>query len=157
MSLEERQEMYSERYEFSAINSLLDFEFFSEGPNGKIKKVVRFTLQSFNGITYFNLGFGDWDNEKKHIDDFAKSNNNDAKKILVTVAVIVLEFTNRFPGALIYAQGSTPGRTRLYQIGIATNWEEIGHLFYVYGQIKGEWFPFVKNTNYEGFLGFRKK
>jgi hypothetical protein len=37
----------------------LEFEFESDGPKGKIKKVVRYSPQNANGITDFNLGFGD--------------------------------------------------------------------------------------------------
>lgn len=64
---------------------------------GKIKKVVRYSLQNANGISYFNLGFGDLNKEAGTIDDLAISDNNDRDKILATVSATVLEFTKRFP------------------------------------------------------------
>jgi hypothetical protein len=51
--------MNLERYTFLTNESFVDFEFESYGPQGKIKKVVRYSPQNANGITYFNLGFGD--------------------------------------------------------------------------------------------------
>ena len=148
--------MNLERYEYFTNETFLDFEFSSEGPKGKIKKVVRYSVQNANGITYFNLGFGDLNKETGKIDDLAISDNNDRDKILATVAATVLEFTDHFPGAMVYAKGSTLSRTRLYQIGIVANWEQIEPLLEIYGFVKGKWGKFAKNVNYEAFLVLRK-
>jgi hypothetical protein len=115
--------MNLERYEYSTNETFLDFELESEGPNGKIRKVVRYSPQNANGITYFNLAFGDLNEETQKIDDLATSNNKDRDKILATVAATVLEFTENFPDVIVYAKGSTPARTRLYQMGIISNWD----------------------------------
>jgi len=149
--------MNLEKYPIKTNAGYLDFEFDSEGPNGIIKKVVRFSPQNSNGVTYFNLGFGDLDPRTGEINDLSKSNNNDRDKILATVAATVLVFTEHFPDVMVYAQGSTQARTRLYQMGIASNWEEINNLLYVYGFIKGEWTEFRSDTNYDAFLVMRKK
>lgn len=143
-------------YEFKTSKSFLDYEFYSEGPKGKIKKVVSFTPRTANGVTYFNLGFGDWNESKKKIDDRAISNNQDRDRILATVAVMVLEFTEHFPDVWVYARGSTPGRTRLYQMGIAVHWNHIEPLLHVYGYTNGEWQSFHKNVIYEAFMILRK-
>ncbi len=148
--------MNLERYICTANESFLDFEFYSEGPNGEIKKIVRYSPQNANGITYFNLGFGDWNEESQQVDDKAKTNNGDREKILATVASTVLVFTEKFPDVMVYAKGSTPARTRLYQMGIVSNWNEIEPLLYVYGFFNGNWSPFEKNIRYEAFLVLRK-
>ncbi len=108
--------MNLERYEYYANETFLDFEFESEGPKGKIRKVIRYSPQNANGITYFNLGFGDLNEETGKINDFATSNNKDRDKILATVAATVLEFTENFPDVMVYAKGSTLARTRLYKL-----------------------------------------
>jgi hypothetical protein len=109
------------------------------------------------GITYFNLGFGDLNPKTGKIDDLAITNNHDREKILATIAATVLEFTKHFPDVMLYAKGSTPARTRLYQIGIAANWNEIEPLLYVFGyEPKNVWQPFGKNVNYYAFLVKRK-
>lgn len=125
-------------------------------PNGKIKKVVRFTPRNAGGVTYFNLGFGDWNETKRRIDDRAISNNHDRDKILATVAFVVLEFTAHFADVWVYAQGSTPARTRLYQMGIAAYWNEIVALLNVFGYANGKWESFRKHINYEAFIVIRK-
>ena len=117
---------------------------------------VRYSPQNANGITYFNLGFGDWNEEKKKIDDKVITNNQDREKILATVAATVLDFTTHFPDVMVYAKGSTPSRTRLYQLGIVANWNEIEPRLHVYGFFKGTWMPFEKNIGYEAFLVLRK-
>jgi hypothetical protein len=149
--------MNQKKYKISASDTYLDFEFDSEGPKGKIKKIVRYSPQNANGITYFNLGFGDLNLKTGKIDDLIISDNQDREKILATVAATVLEFTQHFPDVMIYAKGSTPSRTRLYQIGISANWEEIEPLLYVYGfEEDMGWRPFRKNVNYRAFLVKRK-
>jgi hypothetical protein len=144
------------RYRYKTNESFLDYEFYSEGPRGKIKKVVRYSPQNAEGVTYFNLGFGDWNDVKKKIDDLAITGNQDKDKILATVAATVLEFTGHFPDIPVYVQGSTPARTRLYQMGIVANWKEIEPLLHVYGFVDGHWEAFRKNVNYQAFIVLRK-
>jgi len=148
--------MTEERYEFSVRDDFLDYEFYSEGPKGIVKKIVQFTPKHSLGTTYFNLGLGDRNENKKRIDDRIVTNNMDRDKILATVAATVLFFTERFPDMFVYAKGSMAARTRLYQMGIATNWEEIAPVLHVFGFTKNTWQPFRKNINYEAFLVLRK-
>jgi hypothetical protein len=145
------------RYDYLSSENFLDYEFKSEGPNGKIRKVVRFSPVNANGVTYFNLGFGDLDETTGTINDLAVSNNQDREKVLATIAVIVLEFTLHFPDIMVYAKGSTPARTRLYQMGIMANWDEIERYMHVYGFAAGSWERFRKHTSYEAFIVIRKK
>jgi hypothetical protein len=149
--------MNLDTYQFSASDTFLDFEFESNGPKGKVRKIVRYSPQNAGGITYFNLGFGDLNSKTGKIDDLAITNNQDRTKILATVAATVLEFTQHFPDVMVYAKGSTPARTRLYQIGISSNWIEIEPILDVFGYEQGNgWQPFRKNVNYQAFLVKRK-
>ena len=129
------------------------YEFFSEGPAGRVTKVIFYEHMMGN---LFNLAFGDWNEEEDKIDDTIRSNNGDRDKVLATVAESAIDFTNRFPGSIIYTEGSTPGRTRLYQMGIASNLEEIVQMFEIEGSINGEWEIFQQGRNYDAFLARRK-
>ena len=81
-----------------------------------------------------------------------KSNNHDAEKVLATVARAVIQFTNIYLDAFIVAEGSTPSRTRRYQMGINKFWEEIEPDFKVFGLSKdGGFEPFRSGKNYAGF------
>ncbi len=128
------------------------FEFISKGPAGKIRKVVCF--QPTEIIDVYNLAFGD--KKESHIDDLSVSNNGDKEIILATVAHLVDVFTEAFPSAWIFATGSTPSRTRLYQIAIHKYINEIEMQFEVYGELEEKWEPFTPKKNYQGFL-VRKK
>jgi hypothetical protein len=148
--------MNIERYEFVIGESLIDFEFESDGPKGKIKKIVSFSPYNSDGKTYFNLAFGDLVEKTGKLNDTAISDNKDTLKILATIAGTVLEFTRQFPDIIVYAKGSSLARTRLYQMGISGNWNEIEPLMLIFGFVDGQWEPFKKNVNYEAFLAQRK-
>ena len=131
------------------------YEFLSEGSKGTIRKVVYF--QSIDKTT-FNLAFGDWDEKTEKINDKIRSNNRDKDKILATVAHAVIDFMGHHPSATIFARGSTPARTRLYQIGIHEHLDEIEKDFQLDGFHKDEWESFQRGKNYEAFvLRHRKK
>jgi hypothetical protein len=149
--------MNLEGYEYETSKEFREFEFYSEGPKGRIRKIVRFALKVTDGVPYYNLSFGDWGNDEGRMDDISVSDNGDAEKILATVAIIVFRFLEDLPNALVYAKGSTPARTRLYQMRINKFWDEIEDLFHVFGLFDvNSWEIFEKNVNYKAFLMARK-
>jgi hypothetical protein len=90
--------MNLDRYIFNISPDHFEYEFYSQGPKGKIKKLVRFDpFETDDGQQLINLAFGDWNEHTHCIDDAIATNNEDAGKVLATVAFIVLDFTNRFP------------------------------------------------------------
>lgn len=141
--------MNLDKYPVISTNEHLIYEFLSEGPNGTIKKVVVFDqLQP----DLYNLAFGDWDETTQQLIDDARSNNADRDKVLTTVAHAVVDFMQHRPNARLYAEGVTKAKTRLYQIGINANWEEISQLFDIKGFVNNPWEPFQRNKNYEAFV-----
>ena len=134
---------------------MYQYEFFSEGPKGRIRKMIQFQLiVGINGL--YNLAFGDWDEEEGIINDSAKSNNGDKQKILITIAQTVFNFMKTNPKATILAQGSTASRTRMYQMGVAAFWIEISEYYFVAGYINDQWENFTERRNYEAFLLMNK-
>ena len=131
--------MQLERYELKAEQSLKVFEFTSEGPRGRISKIVQFGETNLKGL--FNLAFGDKDPTTGEIDDAVVSNNNDSDKVLATVVATVYSFTKKYPGVWVYATGSTKARTRLYRMGLTKYLIEILEDFDLYGQRLGDWEP----------------
>ncbi len=148
--------MNLEHYIYFSNNDFQDYEFYSEGPKGKIKKVVRFTKIPGQEPPAYNLGFGDTSEDTSVIDDSVVTNNEDRDMVLATVANTIIDFTDHYGNYYIYAAGSTPSRTRLYQMGIAGLWEEIGLYFEVYGLKEDNWHQFQRNVNYDAFLVKRK-
>ena len=148
--------MEEEKYSYKRLPEAYYYEFFSKGPKGTVKKVVRYRLLEEFPKRIYNLGFGDWNDERGDVDDKIATNNADRQKVLATVADTVIDFIEQHPAAYVFAQGSTASRTRLYQMGIASFWQEIDPLFEVTAYYQGEWRSFEKGKNYEAFLIKRK-
>lgn len=137
------------KYPVVASDDPYTYEFYSEGPKGRIKKAIFFTPI---GKNTFNLGFGDWNEETRDVDDSNRSNNGDRDKVLATVAFTALKFIERFQDAQVVIVGSTSARTRLYQMGIAYNYMEIKGVLEIRGLLKDRWETFEIGVNYRAFL-----
>ncbi len=147
--------MNKPKYLYKSEEFLKIYEFVSEGPKGKIKKMVQFSETGTKDV--YNLAFGDFDEESNTIDDFSVSNNGDSLKVLATVASTIYAFTEKYPNSWIFASGSTAVRTRLYRMGITNNLAEIKEDFNVYGLTeKGEWEDFIIGEDYDAFLICKK-
>ena len=142
--------MSNERYELELESDAIIFEFTSIGPKGRIPKLVMYSKTSNTDV--YNLAFGDKNIDTGGIDDLSVTDNKDSQKVLATVAFTVFTFVSKYPNAWINATGSTKARTRLYQMGISNNLEDILANFVVFGKQEGKWYQFEKNTEYEAFL-----
>ncbi|MEO8112583.1 MAG: hypothetical protein ABI594_21215 [Ginsengibacter sp.] len=148
--------MKLDRYELKADEPLTTFEFLSEGPKGKIEKIIQFSL--VNQIeNVYNLAFGDKNYLTGEIDDKIVTDNGDSDKVLATVVAAIYAFCEYFSGAWIYATGSTAARTRLYKMGINKYFDIVESDFEIYGQIQNEWESYIKGKDYQAFIVQRKK
>jgi hypothetical protein len=148
--------MNLDRYNYFTID-YQTYEFFSEGPKGKIRKLVIFSKVPDTDPPIYNLAFGDANSLTGLLDDTVISNNGDRDIVLITVANTIRTFCEHFGNHYIYAEGSSTSRTRLYQMGIAALWPDITADFEVYGLTKNGWLTFKPNdVNYEAFLVKRK-
>lgn len=144
------------RYQYSSDKDLHIFVFVSVGRKGRINKMVQYTEMSVEG--FYNLAFGDFNEEIGDIDDTVITNNGDSLKVLSTVASTVYAFTGKYHDTKIFATGSSESRTRLYRMGISNNLEELKEDFLVYGLRKDDIFEeFLVCEEYLGFLVTRKK
>jgi hypothetical protein len=149
--------MRLEKYklEFNANKTV--FEFISEGPKGNILKSVHYTKMKVKGIrNIYNLAFGDKNNDTGDIDDNIVTDNKDREKVLATVVNTLTIFIEKHPKAQVFIQGSTPVRTRLYQMAITKYFEEFTEIFDIQGFTQYQLSPFKKNVKYNAFL-IRKK
>lgn len=146
--------MRLERYPLEANDDLMSFQFVSEGPKGQIIKWVQFLKT--DKPNFYNLAFGDKRLNEDDFDDDVITDNKDSQKVLATVAMAVLRFTEINKEALIIAQGLTKSRNRLYQMGISQNLEELKEYFKIIGFYKGNWMIYEKNTPYDAFAVKRK-
>jgi hypothetical protein len=140
--------MNLDRYKLITNQQQGQYEFLSEGLKGSIRKVIQFRPMKEN---IYNLAFGDWDESNQRINDKARSNNNDYKKILATVADSVIHFIQSKPHSIVFAQGETPAKTRLYQMAINREWAAISRLYKIKGFYMGNWELFSPVRNYDAF------
>jgi hypothetical protein len=150
--------MKLERYEpllFS--KDALEFKFDSIGPKGRFLKIIQFVETSDPSI--YNLTFGDFLPDGS-VDDHVKNDNKDRNKILATIAGAIYEFTSNYPDKSIFFKGSTDGRTRLYRMALALNFQELSIDFEIYGVLLRENVFFIeqfeKGKEYYGFVVKRK-
>lgn len=129
------------------------FQFQSIGKRGVFEKVIFFTPLTFD--TY-NLALLDYDELTGKYDDLSVTDNGDMPEILVTVISTIHQFLGSNPNKKIYFEGSTPARTRLYQIAISKIYRPEQSDLLINGLRNGQWYPFEPNINFEGFLAEKK-
>ena len=141
------------KYNYTSDRTFRAYSFLSNGPNGPIQKIAKFTEM---GQNIFNFGFGDYDPATNDISDTSVSNNFDTDVIMGTLGSIIYNFTNVFLEAAIFIQGTDKPRTRLYQMNINKHWERISPIFDVFGLNGERWEVFRKGINFDSFIGRRK-
>jgi len=80
------------RYQLAASENLMTYEFVSEGPKGRIPKLVQYSPTNLKDV--YNLAFGDRDVHTGQINDEIISNNGDSEKVLATVVATIYAFTD---------------------------------------------------------------
>ena len=140
--------MGKEKYSVKTNSNHLTYEFISEGPNGKIAKIVVYQHMFDN---FYNLAFGDFTNQHEILDDLIVSDNGDTAKILYTVASTLYDFFQHYEGTIVFAQGSTHSRNRLYRRYLAQFLDIITENFMLFGELDGIIERFQKGKDYTSF------
>jgi hypothetical protein len=138
--------MVNEYYRFTDEQNHTLFSFESEGQQGKILKVVLFTLDDDNR---WNLGFGDWHNG--YVNDTIISNNHDVTKVIGTISRIVYTFFEEYPDRVIFIQPVDERRKRLYNIVFQRHILEIETDFEIMGFIGKKTEMYSNKKNYDAF------
>jgi len=141
--------MSKDKYSVEAGEDHLTYTFYSEGPKGKILKIV---LYQYVYENLYNLAFGDSNGQGYEFDDFIRSDNKDTERVLATVASTLYDFFDNYNGALVVARGSTNSRTRLYRRYLTMFLDTINSDFALYGELEGKLECFVKGVDYQSFL-----
>jgi hypothetical protein len=124
--------MINEAYNLYPSKDNTFFLFESDGPQGKITKIIEFARIDGN---IWNLGFGDW--QKEGISDTVISNNQDILKVMNTVVQSVYIFLNQYPDSIILIKPVDEKRSILYNTIFQRHLKDIELSFDVKGYIKG--------------------
>lgn len=145
-----------EIYDLKKTRDGLSYSFYSDGPRGRIGKVIEFQWMRGLGTNTFNLAFGDFNECTNLLDDRSVSNNHDRLKVLHTVATAIIDFLEDHPRSIILIKATSVARARLYQMMISSIWATIEPQYEVYGKHESYWIPFRKGVNYVEFFVFKK-
>lgn len=142
--------MKLDRYELKVGGNFVTFEFISEGPKGKIIKVIQF--QKIDETDVYNLAFGDYDLLTGKLDDKVITDNGDSEKVLATVVSAIYLFTEKYSNVWVYATGSTVARTRLYRMGINKYFDIASKDFDILGEQQNAFTWYEKGEDYQAFV-----
>ncbi|MEJ7663570.1 MAG: hypothetical protein WKG07_30540 [Hymenobacter sp.] len=140
--------MDSSFYDFEPGTDDRTYSFISIGPRPVEKRIIyaKTTLAGF-----FNLALADAE-EDGSLNFYSVRNNGDLELIMATVAQTLLVFFQHYPTASVAFSGSTPARTRLYQIILARERQTIAASLVISGVKNNSLEPFQPNRDYEGFV-----
>jgi hypothetical protein len=82
-----------DKYQYTADKTFMAYHFISNGPQGAIRKIAKFSLI---GENLYNFGFGDLDPVTGDISDTVISDNKDVDIVMGTVGSIIYDFINLF-------------------------------------------------------------
>lgn len=135
-------------YDFQPGADTRTYSFVSAGPRPVEKRVIyaETTLPGF-----FNLALADVE-EDGSLNFYSVRNNGDLELIMATVAQTLLVFFQHHPTANVAFSGSTPARTRLYQIILARERQAVAASLVISGVRNNTLELFQPNRDYEGFV-----
>ncbi len=131
----------------------LTFSFLSEGPKGRIEKLVKYDQMDEET---FNLGFGDRIGGTMNFDDKVVTDNGDTRRVLATVVATLEEFFKTYPSMYVYMEGSDEKRTRTYCWIVKNNRRQFENQFNFWGGFGNEYEPFESDRNYQFILISKK-
>ncbi|WP_026628674.1 DUF6934 family protein [Dyadobacter alkalitolerans] len=142
--------MKTEHYDYKASENCLLFEFESVSEFKSIRKLIIYT-PSEKVSNMYNLALCDILSNGESCDRNI-SNNLDMGKVIATVVKSMVTFCKAYPNSSIYITGSTPARTRLYNIIISKELSEARRIFEIYGLKETKRELFISNREYDAFL-----
>ncbi len=107
--------------------------FKSIGIKGKITKLVVF--QHIRTHEY-NVALVDYDRETQTADDNIVTDNGDMFVVLTTVMDIVADFLEKFPQSILFIEGKSKIRQRLYNRVVRNHFSEIAKTYIVGGVLE---------------------
>lgn len=122
--------------------------YFSGSRDNAIDKVLLFKCLDDSGIYEIVLGNLRTDGS---IDVDGTGDHADAATVLSTVAKIIAFFLSDHPEAEIFIVGTTPARTRLYQMAIVRELDDLGQYFDICGYTGGDEEIFQSGRTYQSF------
>lgn len=138
--------MIEQPYPYFALKEHTQYVFKSIGEKAVIKIVIFTPLRG----NIWNLGFGDLENDG-FINDTIITNNQDASKVLRTVAKIAIDFLAKHPNYVLEIKPVDGKRKRLYNGIFQRYFEEMSDIFQIIGILGRKKEPYTPSKIYDKF------
>jgi hypothetical protein len=139
--------MIEQPYDYYELMPKTHYIFESVGAEKSVFKIVQF---SFTGDDIWNLGFGDLKDDG-FVDGSVITNNQDAHKVLRTVAKIAIDFLAKYPNSTLEIKPVDEKRKRLYNNIFRKYVKEIEPLFNLIGTFEGKKETYSPLKSYDTF------
>jgi len=160
------------------------FLFESIGKESIVKAIEYSPIKTSQGTTIFNLGFGDYIDDKEGISDDINSNNGDMRRVFSTVLSTVPIFFSSTSNSALWVQGSDSDdtfrakcilnctkncsdicknqgrRIKAYRYYVDKNFTELCKEYIFFGLSVDDGttlVQYVPGSNYQGILIYKKK
>jgi hypothetical protein len=139
--------MITQFYPYYPLKQKAHYIFESEGVKGSVFKIVALTLSDNN---IWNLGFGDLKPDG-FVNDSIITNNQDAAKVIRTVAKIAIDFLVQNPESIIEIKPVDDKRKRLYNSVFQRYYNDIEPNFNLLGFLGDNEEPYSPLKSYDRF------
>lgn len=139
--------MIEQPYPYFEVIPKTYYAFQSVGEQGTVTKIVQFTPVGFN---IWNLGFADLKKDGT-IDGLSLTNNQDALKVLRTVAKIAIDFLTQYPNSILEINPADEKRRRVYNKLFQKHFEELELFFNIFGIFADEEEIYTPSKFYDKF------
>jgi hypothetical protein len=139
--------MITQYYPYQALITKTHYIFESVGEKGRVLKVVGFSPIE-NDV--WNLGFGDL-KEDGFVDGSVVTNNQDALKVIRTVAKVAIDFLALYPNYTLEINPFDEKRKRLYNALFQKYFEDIDTYFDILGTFEGKRETYTPSKIYDIF------
>ena len=133
-------------YDYLAFSLNRAYLFESRGKKGVIVKQVKFTLIDKNR---YNLGFGDLKNGV--LDGKIILGNGDLVKVMSTIALIIFDFLEHYPNAIIEVLPVDEKRKKLYHTIFRRKYPELKGVFEIRGLVNKKFEAYQQDLLFDKF------
>lgn len=141
--------MQATPYPYHVVQPQVQFHFMSMGVQGQVERVISFQELRMASHCYYQL-------ETRTLQGIdgacALTGNGDKKRMLLTIACIILHYLQQYPHRYVFLMGHTEARTRLYQQSLLPLLQGAAAAPLVFGFNGLQWESFQPKQYYHAFI-----
>lgn len=141
--------MQAAPYPYHVVLPQAQFHFTSMGVQGQVERMISFHELRIASQCYYQLETRTLQGQDGAC---ALTANGDKKRILLTMACIILHYLQQYPHRCIFLMGHTEARTRLYQQSLLPLLQSTANAPLFFGFTGHRWESFQTKQYYHAFI-----